>query len=210
LSSGATSRIGRPADLNKRSAIVEAAARRFFDQGFAAASIEQIARDAKVSKVTIYNHFGDKRGLFAAAVEHECEKIKSAFALELGARENLRQLLHRIGENFLRFMRRPELVRFDRRVAAEAESDPDIGRAFLEAGPYRVRAAFAQLLADLARSGRLRLDDPELVAEQFISLCKGIGDLERRYGVEPDPRDEHRRIAAATEIFLKVYAVPLD
>jgi len=210
LSSGATSRIGRPTDLTKRSAIVEAAARRFFDHGFAAVSIEQIARDAKVSKVTIYNHFGDKRGLFAAAVEHECEKIKSAFSLELGAGEDLRQLLHRIGENFLRFMRRPELVRFDRRVAAEAESDPDIGRAFLEAGPYRIRTAFAQLLADLARAGRLRLDDPELAAEQFISLCKGIGDLERRYGVEPNPSDEHRRIVAATEIFLKIYAAGRD
>ena len=34
-----------------------------FEHGFAATSIEQVAADAGVSKVTVYNHFGDKRGL---------------------------------------------------------------------------------------------------------------------------------------------------
>ena len=57
----------RPSDLAKRQAIVEAAARSFFDIGYAATSIEQVAADAGVSKVTIYNHFTDKRGLFAAS-----------------------------------------------------------------------------------------------------------------------------------------------
>ncbi|MEO1488476.1 MAG: helix-turn-helix domain-containing protein, partial [Pseudomonadota bacterium] len=52
---------GRPSDQAKRDAIVEAASDLFFEHGFAATSIEQIASLAGVSKVTIYNHFGDKR-----------------------------------------------------------------------------------------------------------------------------------------------------
>ncbi len=64
---------GKTADLAKREGIILAAKKAFFDHGYAGASIEAIAGEAGVSKVTIYNHFGDKRALFTAAVEHECE-----------------------------------------------------------------------------------------------------------------------------------------
>ncbi len=66
---------GRPLDAAKRAAIVDTAAHHFFHLGYAATAIEQIAADAGVSKVTIYNQFGDKRALFTAAVECECEKM---------------------------------------------------------------------------------------------------------------------------------------
>jgi len=59
---------GRPSDAAKRAAIVEAASQSFFDIGFAATSIEQVAADAGVSKVTMYNHCGDKHSLFTASV----------------------------------------------------------------------------------------------------------------------------------------------
>ena len=81
MSSGEVKRTGRPTDEAKREAILGAAADSFFAHGFAASSIEQIAADAGVSKVTIYNRFGDKRGLFAAAVERECEQISTALAV---------------------------------------------------------------------------------------------------------------------------------
>ena len=72
MSSSKDIKQGRPADLAKRQAILQTAGRSFFDVGFAATSIEQVAAEAGVSKVTVYNHFGDKRGLFTAAVEAEC------------------------------------------------------------------------------------------------------------------------------------------
>ena len=64
-------RAGRPASETKRKAIVDAAVASFFDRGYAATSIEQVAAVADVSKVTVYNQFGDKRGLFTAAVEQK-------------------------------------------------------------------------------------------------------------------------------------------
>ena len=54
---------------------MEAAIAAFFERGYAATSIEQIAAEAGVSKVTVYSHFGDKRALFTAAVETECERL---------------------------------------------------------------------------------------------------------------------------------------
>ena len=53
----------------------------------------------------------------------------------------------------------------------------------------------------------LVVDDPELAAEQFASLCKGMGDLERRFGMPLDSRRNRQRIASAVDVFCRAYAV---
>ena len=182
-----------------------AAAQCFFDIGYEATSIEQVAAKAGVSKVTIYNQFGDKRALFAAAVSHECDKIRGMFEFGLPCDGPLRDRLRIIGTAMSNFIGRPEMVRFDRRVAAETERDPQIGTAFLNAGPYRMKAAFSAMLEGMVAAGELKIDNCALAAEQFVSMCKGIGDLERRYGQPHDQEAERARIEGAVELFLKAY-----
>lgn len=199
--------IGRPADQAKREAILAAAARSFFEKGFAATSIEQVAADAGVSKVTIYNHFGDKQALFAASVDRECATMRSSLELTSLPTGTLRQRLTAIAEAMVAFLTRDEMVQFDRRIAAETERDPTIGEAFLEAGPYRMRTAFAGLLDTMVASGELAIDDTALAVEQFVSMCKGMGDLERRFGRPVDAELERRRIEGAVDVFCRAYAV---
>ncbi|HBM73903.1 MAG TPA: transcriptional regulator [Erythrobacter sp.] len=199
-------RPGRPTDKAKRDAILGAAGASFLEHGFAASSIEQIAADAGVSKVTVYNRFGDKRGLFAAAVERECEQISTALAVPELPSGALRARLTTIGEAMVAFLSRPEFIRFERRVAAETEHDPAIGAAFLAAGPHRMKRAFAELIAAMGEGGELTVDDPELAAEQFASMCKGMGDLERRFGAPVDDARNRERIAGAVEVFCRAYA----
>ncbi|MBX7514300.1 TetR/AcrR family transcriptional regulator [Qipengyuania sp. GH38] len=199
--------IGRPADQAKREAILAAAARSFFEKGFAATSIEQVAADAGVSKVTIYNHFGDKQALFAASVDRECATMRSSLELTSLPTGTLRQRLTAIAEAMVAFLTRDEMVQFDRRIAAETERDPTIGEAFLQAGPYRMRKAFAGLLDTMVASGELAIDDTSLAVEQFVSMCKGMGDLERRFGRPVDAELERRRIEGAVDVFCRAYAV---
>ncbi|MCK0127213.1 TetR/AcrR family transcriptional regulator [Erythrobacter sp. F6033] len=200
-------KLGRPSDAAKRTAIIEAAAQSFFDVGFAASSIEQIASDAGVSKVTIYNNFGDKRALFAAAVELECEKMRGYFSLDEMPKGSIRERLKVIGQAMDAFLSRPEMVQFERRIAAETENEPALGQAFLEAGPWRMKAAFGGLLSHATQSGELNVQSPDLAAEQFVSMCKGMGDLERRFGAEVAKADRERRIEGAVDVFLKAYGV---
>ncbi len=210
MSSEEPARKGRPTDVAKYEAIVAAAGQQFFDRGFAAASIEQIAADAGVSKVTVYNHFGDKRALFVAAVESECERLRGHFDIGDLPRGSLRTRLHAIGEAMVAFLSRPEMVQFDRRIAAETEHEPEVGAAFLAAGPHRMRQAFAGLLKAMADAGELRIQDPVLAAEQFASMCKGMGDLERRFAFPADPELDRRRIDGAVEVFCLAYAKDCD
>lgn len=196
---------GRPLDAAKRAAIVDSAAHHFFHHGYAATAIEQVASDAGVSKVTIYNQFGDKRALFTAAVECECEKMRGHFSIDAMPQGTIRERMTAIGEAIFAFLFRPEMIQFERRIAAETEAEPTIGIAFLEAGPWRMKEAFGAWLARASEAGELAVADPQLAAEQFVSMCKGMGDLERRFGASVTPAERDRRIAGAVEVFLAAY-----
>ena len=52
--------VGRPKDLAKRQMILEAAKSLFLKQGFHGSTMNQIAQEAGVTKLTVYNHFQDK------------------------------------------------------------------------------------------------------------------------------------------------------
>ncbi|MDP5102507.1 MAG: TetR/AcrR family transcriptional regulator [Erythrobacter sp.] len=200
-----TRKAGRPLDAAKHQAIVETAAYLFFQNGYAATAIEQVAADAGVSKVTIYNQFGDKRALFAAAVTCECEKMRGHFALDAMPQGSIRERLTAMGEAICAFLFRPEMFQFERRIAAETEHDAAIGEAFLEAGPRRMKQGFALWLAHAGQAGDLVIDDPMLAAEQFVSMCKGMGDLERRFGAVVAPEHNRQRILGAVDVFLAAY-----
>ena len=206
MSSDVNKRGGRPVDAAKREAIIAAATRAFFDRGFAAVSIEQVAADASVSKVTVYNHFGDKRGLLVASVETQCEMMRGHFSIGELPRGTLRERLLAIGEAMVTFLSRDEMVQFERRIAAETEHEPEIGKAFLAAGPHRMKTAFSALISALNEAGELRVDDPELAAEQFAAMCKGMGDLDRRFGQPIDQKRNRERIEGAVEVFCRAYA----
>src|SRR5258708_36304912 len=58
-------------DSSKRRQILDGARKVFMDLGFDAASMNEIARSAGVSKGTLYVYFADKNRLFEAIVEDE-------------------------------------------------------------------------------------------------------------------------------------------
>lgn len=205
MSSAETKRRGRPADTAKHLAILEAAGRSFFDCGYAATSIERVAEKAGVSKVTVYNHFGDKRGLFSAAVEAECEKIRSLLLFD-DAQGELPDRLIAFGHAMLAFLTRPEMIRFEQRIAAETEKEPELGVAFLEAGPRRMHRALTGLLERAQSRGELAFDDAALAGEQLASMFKGLSDLERRFAGIVDRPAAERRVRAAVDLFLRAYA----
>lgn len=190
--------------MKKREDIVLAAKQAFFDGGFAAASIESIAAAAGVSKVTVYNHFGDKRGLFTAAVENECELIRGQLLFDDVA-GRLRDRLIAFGMAMVTFLSRPEMIQFEQRIAAEVEHEPELGLCFLNAGPRRMHKALAGLLEREAARGHLRLADPMQAAEHLAAMCKGLADMERRFAGVSDPQTNERRVVSAVDLFLAGY-----
>src|SRR5262245_12682919 len=70
-------------DRLKRRQILEGARRMFLAQGFDAASMGAIARQAGVSKGTLYVYFKSKEELFEAIVEEQCRaEAEQIFTLD--------------------------------------------------------------------------------------------------------------------------------
>ena len=64
---------GGAEDSAKRRQIIEGARAVFLAQGFDAASMGEIAREAGVSKGTLYVYFKSKEELFEAIAEQQCQ-----------------------------------------------------------------------------------------------------------------------------------------
>jgi AcrR family transcriptional regulator len=59
----------------RRAQLIDVGRRVFAERGYEAASVEEIADRAKVSKPIVYGHFGGKEGLYAVVVDREMERV---------------------------------------------------------------------------------------------------------------------------------------
>ena len=73
-------------ETRKRAAILEAAQRVFFANGFVGASMDQVAATAAVSKQTVYKHFSDKKALFREVVTNVVRVRDGGIAPDFGSR----------------------------------------------------------------------------------------------------------------------------
>lgn len=76
----------------------------FAERGFAAASIEEIAERAGVSKPVVYEHFGGKEGLHDAVVEREVERLLGMISEGLAGTDHPRELVEGAADAFLRYI----------------------------------------------------------------------------------------------------------
>ena len=198
---------GRPKDLAKRKAILEAAKTLFLSNGYDGSSMDAIAAEAGVSKLTVYSHFTDKEKLFAEAVKSKCEEQLPELLFELDDQVPIAQTLLNIGRGFNLLINSRESVELHRVMVSLAAQDSTLSRMFYEAGPQRVLHGMEELLRSADQSGKLRVPDPLSAADQFFCLIKGganfrllIGCGEALQGAEAEAH-----VRDAVEVFLRAF-----
>src|SRR5256885_16916964 len=90
----------RPAD-DRREAIVAAALPHFARDGFQAASIDAVARDAGVSQPYVFRLFGTKRALFLACCQRNLETIRRTFLAAAAGAATREERLAAMGRAYL-------------------------------------------------------------------------------------------------------------
>jgi AcrR family transcriptional regulator len=60
--------------------VVDAAGRLFFTAGFSRTSMDDLARELRISKKTIYRHFPGKRSVLAAVLDRQFARVEKALA----------------------------------------------------------------------------------------------------------------------------------
>lgn len=112
--------------------ILNAARKLFFRHGYDPVSTDMIAKEARVSKSTLYNHVGDKKAVLIAFVHKENERF---FAAEFTPPDNFddyRQILVDFGTNLLTLLGEDEIRRFDQVMLGQAMTNPDISTSFYD------------------------------------------------------------------------------
>ena len=199
---------GRPKDPGKRAAILAAAKRLFIAHGFDGVSMDQIASEARVSKLTVYSHFGDKDSLFAEAVRAHCEAGMPTRLFEADPTMPLRERLTSIGKAFFAMIMSPEAIAGHRVLCSPQVATSALPEMFWEAGPQRMQQAFTALLERRIAAGDLEIDDTARAAAQFFALLKGDQHAKAVFGYccsrRQDTSEEH--VEAVVELFLRAYA----
>ncbi len=188
----------------RREVLLAAAADVFFEQGYAATSIDAIIDRAGGSKRNIYNEFGNKEGLFAALVSTFAEKALSSLVIEEVGGRDLRETLIAFGHQLMTIYMSPALIGVYRTIVAEANRYPDLGRTFYECGPARATSRLAEVLEAAKARGEIHARDCIRVADHFVGLIRDNLHLQVVLGLRPPPDEAETNevVLSAVDVFL--------
>lgn len=152
----------------RRAQIEDAAYLMLGEKGYGGTSMQAIARAVKASNETLYNWYGDKKGLMAALIARNTDVVRAA--LTVPEADPLAQLAD-IGPVLLGMVLGPRAVALNR--AAAADPSGDLGRALSAGG----RDTVGPILQDIIARSPLR-GDPHQLTQLYLTLL--IGDLQIR------------------------------
>jgi len=199
-----TRREARKAD--RRRTIIEVAKQGFLDRGYAETSMSTIAAALGGSKTTLWSYFRSKEELFEAVIEAKVADFRAKLDEALIPGGGTDAALGRFGRVLLRKILTPESVALHRLIVSEAERFPEMGHAFAEHGPDRVRARLCIYIEEEMAAGRLRRGDAQMAARQFIALCQAGCYLERLWRPTCKPiSDPDVDVAAAVDSFMAAW-----
>jgi len=191
----------------KRQQILDAAINLFTEQGFAATSMELIAKNANVSKQTVYSHFGSKDDLFSASIEQKCESLH-ILDLSMHDLSDPQTILLQLAHRIIEVIASKEACAVHKICAYESNGYPQISDIFYQAGPLKVTNEVTQLMEHLHLQEILHIKNPRHAALQFLNMIKGELWMQIEFNIKerisPEEMDEYLRNSVA--FFIRGYA----
>ncbi|NTF32954.1 TetR/AcrR family transcriptional regulator [Rhizobium skierniewicense] len=195
-------------DPAKREQILDGAWRVFKQKGFDAASMNDITREAAVSKGTIYVYFENKDELFAALIDRHRAEFALSMRDILAGTEEVRDGLWQFGAAFIHKVTCTDMIPAMRSALGVIDRMPKLSQRFFVAAPNNVRVVLRDFLRHHVEQGTLVIDDVDLAARQFIELATGTFFKMRLFGEltgDTPPDDADRVLKSAIEVFMSAY-----
>ena len=154
----------RPAEL------LDAALDVFFEKGFAAARLEDIAARAGVSKGTVYLYFSSKEEVFEALVSAIPQaNVEQMAALAADPAIPADELLARVLRFMGGFIRDQRMIKFPRLILGEAGNFPKLAEIYRREVIARASTILARIIERGIAEGRFRRVEPQHAAYAAIS-----------------------------------------
>jgi AcrR family transcriptional regulator len=167
----------------RRAQLLEVARRVFGSSGFHAVSMEEVAKEAGVTKPILYDHFPSKKELYLALLDEDLEalldSVKEALDSPIGNRERIRASF-RAYFDFVDEQADGFRLLMQETVGAERDFREHVGR---------VRDRILKEVADLIvreSGGNLDREHAESVAAALIGMAETVA--QREPGASPERR----------------------
>jgi TetR/AcrR family transcriptional repressor of mexJK operon len=196
----------KPRSADKREEVLDIASENFRVKGYEGTSINVMAREAGISKESIYRYFGSKEDLFLAVVEREMAVYRQAMLDTISHYDgkSLRDALFAVAEATLKVASNERTLALRRLVFQMAANGSKVGSHYFSAGPdiaYRN-------LKELFDFYRPESDfDADKLCRYFISIVLHRTMLARECGVLQELSTEEigRRSLESVDDFLRAF-----
>jgi AcrR family transcriptional regulator len=153
-----------------RAELIGAGRRLFGQAGFSDTSVDELAREARVTTGALYHHFPNKTALFEAVFEQLHTELLEASARAASGAPDEVELLARGFEAFLDAVLQPDVQRI---IITDAPAVLGLAR-FVELDERYAYMAIVEALSAARAAGRLRIDDPSTLARLLLgALTRG-------------------------------------
>ncbi|HEE6096854.1 TetR/AcrR family transcriptional regulator [Acinetobacter baumannii] len=198
---------GRPKDLEKRARILQAAKAIFLKSGSHGTSMNLIAQEAGVTKLTVYNHFQDKANLFICAITETCEETLGTKPFELDASADFYQTLYMVCSRALQIIYSPEALKLEHVLFELAAEQSPLALQFFDASHTRLQNQLVEFFQKAAQLGFIQADDPLYQTELLLTLLLGVRHHKVLLRIIPVPNAQEidRFIRDAIDLFLLRY-----
>lgn len=171
-----------------RAALIAAGRALFGQKGFANTSVDELAREARLTTGALYHHFPTKAALFEAVFEQAHGELLTASTPASGEATDEVELLTLGFEAFLDAVLRPDVQRI---LIIDAPSVLGLTR-FTELDERDTYPLITEMLRTAASSGRLKIDEPETMARLLLGTLTRAGML---IASSPTPRATRDQVA---------------
>ena len=199
---------GRPQvrpDDETRQIIYEAARHEFADGGYAATSMEAVARRAGVSTRTLYRLIPNKASLFDGMVTDRLDRTLASVDLNAIDHAEIEEALYAALMACAELTLDEEVIALQRMVLQEAGKFSDIAGMFYRNGIQRITAALADWLRVQQMRGLIDLDDIEEAAGMLLGMVASAPRRAAMFGGVPlPPRSQiEARVRRCAALFLR-------
>lgn len=195
LSSFATDRrkAGRPPVLTedeRRQRILDAAEASFTEKGYAATSMDDVARRCAMSKKTLYRSFATKDLLFAELVETALSSLPDYPLTQGEPEQDAQATLRRALQSILELVLHPRQMALARLVVAEASLAPELAVSLHEKGLLRAQSNLTAVIGTLRARGQLQPHVGDDIGSFLLSAAIGDRAITHLIGCQAAPTRE--------------------
>jgi TetR/AcrR family transcriptional regulator, regulator of autoinduction and epiphytic fitness len=156
----------------KRATILNGAIDIFISMGYELASMDKIAETARVSKRTVYNHFGSKENLFQAIVNDFLAQRQSLKTITYDPEKSLEEQLLAFANAEIFLINSPKRLEISRFLTIVFLKDINYARETVAKYPPNY-IVLLDWLKEAEKDGKIKTDNLLLAARVFYALVEG-------------------------------------